>query len=114
VTGLAVLLCILCQFFLVAGQLFLKHAMNAFEAATWRRPKVLWNFAAGVGLLTLWFFLWLGLLGHWELSQLFPFEGLNPALLVLGASLFLKERVPPAAWVGIVLISGGVALVSVG
>lgn len=113
-TALAVLLCVLCQFFLVAGQLFLKRAMNAVEATTWRHPKVLRNFAAGVGLLTLWFFLWLGLLARWDLSRLYPFEGLNPALLVLGAWFCLKERVPPAAWAGIALISAGVAMVSVG
>ena len=56
--------------------------------------------------------LWLGLLANWELSHLFPFEGLNPALLVFGAWLFLKERVPLSGWIGIALISVGVALVS--
>ena len=112
----AVVVCVLCQLFLVVGQLFLKHGMNASEAASEagaaRRTKVYGNLAAGVGLLTLWFFLWLGLLEKWELSNLFPFEGLNPALLVLGAWFFLKERIPPAAWLGIALISAGVALVS--
>lgn len=111
-TAAAVVVCVFCQFLLVAGQLLLKHAMNAVNLAPrpWRR--VGWNFAGGVGMLSLWFFLWLGLLHDWELSRLFPFEGLNPALLVLGAWFFLKERVPPAGWAGIVLISAGVALVS--
>jgi undecaprenyl phosphate-alpha-L-ara4N flippase subunit ArnE len=33
-------------------------------------------------------------------------------LLVLGAAVFLREKVSRAAWLGIVLISAGVVLVS--
>jgi len=104
-TTLAILLCLLCQLFLVTGQLLLKRGMNA-------SPIRLGNLAAGVALLAGWFFVWLGLLAKWDLSRLFPFEGLNPALVVLGAWLFLEERVPWTAWMGIALISVGVALVS--
>lgn len=111
-TAVAITLCILCQFLLVAGQLALKHAMNGVGTAPAWSPRVAGGFAGGVGLLSAWFFLWLGLLQDWELSRLYPFEGLNPALLVVGAAMFLRERVPPAAWVGIALISAGVALVS--
>ena len=115
-TVAAVVVAVACQFLLVAGQLLLKHAMTAFERGgdgsprPWRRVAP--RFAAGVGLLSAWFFLWLGLLAKWDLSHLFPFEGLNPALLVVGAWAFLKERVPLYAWAGIGLISLGVALVS--
>jgi uncharacterized membrane protein len=98
-------LCVLCQLFLVCGQLLLKRAMNA-------APVKFGTLTGGIALLTAWFFLWLWLLSRWDLSRLFPFEGLNPALVVLGARLFLKERVTPSAWIGIALISAGVALVS--
>jgi undecaprenyl phosphate-alpha-L-ara4N flippase subunit ArnE len=104
-TTLAIVLCLVCQLFLVVGQLLLKRGMSA-------TPIRLGAIAGGVVLLSGWFFLWLGLLQKWDLSRLFPFEGLNPALVVLGAQLFLKERVPPRAWAGIALISAGVALVS--
>jgi uncharacterized membrane protein len=104
-TAVAIALCLLCQLFLVVGQLLLKRAMNA-------TPLRAGSLAAGIALLAAWFFLWLGLLANWELSHLFPFEGLNPALLVFGAWLFLKERVPLTGWIGIALISVGVALVS--
>ncbi len=104
-TVFAIALCVVCQLFLVTGQLLLKRAMNATPV----RYGVL---AGGIALLAAWFFTWLYLLKSWELSHLFPFEGLNPALLVLGASLFLKERVPLLAWAGVGLISIGVALVA--
>lgn len=104
-TSTAILVCLLCQLFLVAGQLLLKRGMKA-------TPLNVRSLAAGTGLLATWFFLWLGLLARWELSHVFPFEGLNPALLVLGAWLFLKERVSLTGWIGIAMISLGVALVS--
>jgi len=72
------------------------------------------NGAAGIGLLSVWFFLWLGLLRDWDLSRLYVFEGLGPPLLVLGAWFFLGERVILRAWIGMGLIGCGVALVSVG
>jgi uncharacterized membrane protein len=73
---------------------------------------VIGNFAAGIGCLTGWFLLWVGLLQQWDLSRIFPFEGINPALLVIGAWAFLKERLPGHAWAGIALICVGVALVT--
>jgi uncharacterized membrane protein len=106
VTSAAVAACILCQLLLVAGQLVLKRTMKA--------PPIRYGLLiCGIVLLTGWFFIWLELLAKWDLSRLFPFEGLNPALVVIGASIFLKERLPSAAWIGILLISAGVALVSV-
>jgi undecaprenyl phosphate-alpha-L-ara4N flippase subunit ArnE len=94
-----------CQIFLVVGQLLLKRAMA--------HPPIRWGvLALGTASLTAWFFLWLALLARYDLSRLFPFEGLNPALVVLGAAVFLRERVPARGWVGIGLISAGVMLVS--
>ena len=103
--AIAIALVVLCELFLVSGQLFLKRGMN-------RTPVRYASLTAGIVLLTGWFFLWLGLLANWELSRLFPFEGLNPVLVVLGAWLFLKERVPLSTWIGIAMISFGVVLVS--
>jgi len=102
-TTIAILMAIGCEIALVCGQLLLKRAMSSLS-----KPLL----AAGIGCLTIWFFLWLALLAKWDLSRLFPFEGLNPALVVLGAAVFLKERVPPLTWIGIALISVGVAVVT--
>ena len=107
----AITICIVCQFVMVLGQLLLKHAINASEVLPRRWPKVLREFSLGIGCLTIWFFLWLGLLARWPLSHLFPFEGLNPALLAMGAWLFLKEKLSLTAWAGIGLISVGIVLV---
>src|SRR4051812_27830324 len=63
VTALAITLCVVCQLFLVAGQVLLKHAMSGTKARTR-------NFIAGVACLTIWFFLWIGLLQRWDLSQI--------------------------------------------
>ena len=104
-TAVAVFLALLCQAFLITGQLLLKRAMSATPI----RYKLL---AGGIGLLSAWFFTWLGLLSKWDLSRLFPFEGLNPVLIVLGAATFLKERIPFTGWVAIAFISAGVVLVS--
>lgn len=111
-TAPAILLALLCQLFLVTGQLMLKRGMNATRLLPPPKARVFGSLAGGVGLLGAWFFLWLGLLRNWELSHLFPFEGLNPALIVLGAGLFLKERVSVTGWIGIAMISLGVALVA--
>lgn len=109
-TPLAVSIAIVSQLFLVAGQVFLKHAMNPERGPFTARTAV--RLLPGIACLTVWFFLWLGLLQRWELSRLFPVEGLDPVLVVLAAWLVLHERVPPRAWGGIALISVGVYLVS--
>ncbi len=103
--ALAVSLTLLCELFLVFGQLLLKRAMSSTPI----RYRLL---AAGIGLLSAWFFTWLGLLSKWDLSRLFPFEGLNPVMIVIGAAVFLKEKIPLSGWIAIAFISAGVVLVS--
>ena len=109
-TAVAVFLCVLCQVFLLIGQVLFKHAMDQHR----RQPRshVAWKLFLGIVSQSLWFFLWLGLLQDWELSKIFPFEGLNPVLLVLAAWLILRERITAEGWAGIVLISAGIVLVS--
>lgn len=104
-TALAILMAIACEIALVAGQLLLKRGMSA-------TPPRIAALAGGIVCLSGWFFIWLYLLARWDLSRLFPFEGLNPALVALGAAIFLKERVRPRTWFGVALISAGVAIVS--
>jgi uncharacterized membrane protein len=108
VTGLLIFLCVLCQVFLVAGQVMLKRAMSGPDAG-WRRSAV--RLIPGIACMTAWFFLWLGLLAQLDLSRIFPFEGLNPALMILAAAVFLKERITPTTWVGMALITAGIMLV---
>jgi drug/metabolite transporter (DMT)-like permease len=114
VTIAAILVCILCQLCLVGGQIMLKHAMNAAGVDAASRTALVVRFAGAIGLMTAWFFLWLALLKDWDLSTVYPFEGLSPLLMVLGAWIFLNERITPRGWAGVILIGAGIALVSQG
>jgi uncharacterized membrane protein len=67
---------------------------------------------AGILTQACWFFMWGALLEHWDLSRLFPFDGLSPALLVIAAWLILKERMPALSWAGLVMICIGITIVS--
>jgi drug/metabolite transporter (DMT)-like permease len=104
VTGTAIALCILCQALIVAGQILLKRGISG------KKPRAKY-FILGIGCMTAWFFLWLGLMGKWDLSKLFPFEGLNPAIMAVCAWLVLKEKLSPGAWAGMALVCAGVMIV---
>jgi undecaprenyl phosphate-alpha-L-ara4N flippase subunit ArnE len=100
------------QVLLVASQLFLKHAMNLADRAPRRWSAVALHFGIFIAMMTLWFLLWLGFLQTMPLSQVLPWEGLSPVLLVFGAAIFLQEKITRDAWLGATLISTGVVLVS--
>jgi undecaprenyl phosphate-alpha-L-ara4N flippase subunit ArnE len=106
------LLCLASQFCLVTGQLLTKHAMNATNLSPTPWPRVIGRLSLGIVVLTGWFFIWAGLLQKKDLSYIFPFEGISPVLIVLGASAFLKEKPTAKSWIGIGLISMGIALVA--
>jgi undecaprenyl phosphate-alpha-L-ara4N flippase subunit ArnE len=109
---LAWVLVIISQIALVAGQIYLKRAMSQREhggekARGWIRTLVI-----GIATMTVWFLLWLGVMPHVELSKQMPFEGLSPLLIVLGAAVFLRERLNWQGWAGVGLTCAGVLLVS--
>jgi len=106
-TAVAIVLAIVCQLFMIGGQILLKRGMS-------ETPVGFGWVAGGIVSLAAWFFLWLSLLARWDLSRIFPFEGLNPALIVAGSAIFLRERVSPTAWMGVVLISIGVVIIAAG
>ena len=116
--ALLVTIAFICQTLIVVGQLLLKKSIGAAESARaggidgilWRR--VVPKFSLAIACLGVWFFLWLGLMSKWDLSLLFPFEGLNPALMAIAAAVVLKERMPVAAWVGLALVCFGIAIVA--
>ena len=105
-------LVVLSQVSMVGGQIFLKHALNRTEKGVkttgWKQAA---PFAYGIGLMTLWFLLWLGLLSQVDLSYLYPFDALGPLFMAFGASLALKEKMTPRLWCGILLIVGGLLIV---
>ncbi len=94
----------------IAGQLFFKLAMGRDWSHAPGRGRL--ALAAGLAVMALGFFIWLGLLSKFDLSFLYPFEGLNRLLLLLGAAFFLREKITANLWLGVLLISAGVVLVA--
>lgn len=103
------LLVLLSESCTVAGQIVMKHAMTLDDAPRARFIRV---FATAIACMAAGFFIWTGLMRFFDLSYLYPFDGLNRLMIVFGATFFLKEKMTPALWVGVVLISAGVVLVS--
>ena len=69
----------------VTGQIFFKHAMSGCVGSGKARRSL--NLAAGVLAMTVGFFTWLALLQRFNLSYLYPFEGLENVILAVGAGL---------------------------
>jgi drug/metabolite transporter (DMT)-like permease len=94
----------------VGGQVLFKLAMNHTHTGSFSRYAPL--LAAGVGAMTVSFVLWYGLLSKFQLSQLYPFEGVERVMVVVAAAIFLREKITPRLLVGVLLICAGIALVS--
>jgi len=96
-----------------AGQIFLKHAMTSSNAqAGFRSRAVAIPFAIGIALMTTQFFLILGLLQRYDLSFIYPFQGLGVIIITLTAGITLREKLSLQLVIGSLLISIGVVLVS--
>ena len=96
----------------VAGQLVLKHAMEKFNAMGFRSFKFLRSLAIGILLMTVQFFLNLGLLQRYDLSYIYPFQGLSVVLITVAAAVILREKITLQLAMGSGLISAGIVLVS--
>jgi uncharacterized membrane protein len=97
----------------VAGELVLKKAMDASNAVGFRSRQFLGPFISGIVLMTVQFFLGLGLLQRYDLSFIYPFQGLSVILITFAAAIWLRERIAPQLAVGSALISAGIVLVSI-
>jgi undecaprenyl phosphate-alpha-L-ara4N flippase subunit ArnE len=106
------LLVIISQLALVAGQIYLKRAMSRRERPDDASRGWISLLGIGIATMTVWFLLWLGVMHQVELSKLMPLEGISPLLIVLGAAVFLRERLNARSWAGVILTCVGVLLVS--
>ena len=97
----------------VGGQLVLKKAMELSHAIGLRSRKFMLLFAAGMLLMTLKFFLNLGLLQRFDLSFIYPFQGLSVIMITFAAAIILREKITLQLAVGAGLISAGIVLVSI-
>ena len=96
----------------VAAQLILKRAMEASKTTGFRHVRFVWRVTCGVVLMTISFFLTLGLLQRFDLSYLYPFQGLSVIFITLMAAIVLKEKLNAQLTIGALLISIGIVLVS--
>ena len=96
----------------VAAQLILKRAMELWATLGFRNSRFVSLAAIGIALMTVSFFLTLGLLQRFDLSYLYPFQGLSVIFITLTAAVVLKEKLSLRLIVGAVLISAGIVLVS--
>ena len=92
----------------ILGQLFLKHAMES----DLRSDRFAKFFGAGLVTMTFSFFITLGLLQRFDLSYLYPFQGLSVIIISILAAVILRERLTARLFLGAALISAGVVLVS--
>jgi uncharacterized membrane protein len=96
----------------VAAQLILKQAMAATTRTDFRNAQFVSKVTGSLILMTISFFLTLGLLQRFDLSYLYPFQGLSVIFITLMAALVLKEKLNTRLTVGALLISVGIVLVS--
>jgi uncharacterized membrane protein len=97
----------------VGAQLVLKRAMESTsQSGGLRSLRFISRMAAGIALMTISFFLTLGLLQRFDLSYLYPFQGLSVIIITILAAVILKEKLTMQLTIGGVLISAGIVLVS--
>jgi uncharacterized membrane protein len=112
VSILAFLLIVVSLLSFVVAQLILKRAMEFSAANGLLNSRFLSLVAIGVALMTVSFFLTLGLLQRFDLSYLYPFQGLSVIFITLLAAVALKEKLNLRLTVGALLITTGIVLVS--
>lgn len=96
----------------VAAQLILKKAMQVSTTSGLGNSRFVSLAGIGTALMTVSFFLTLGLLQRFDLSYLYPFQGLSVIFVALMATVVLKEKLSLRLVIGALLISAGIVLVS--
>ena len=97
----------------VIAQLILKRAMEFSRIAGMRNSYFVSRVAIGVALMTVSFFLTLGLLQRFDLSYLYPFQGLSVIFITILAAVVLQEKLSGRLVIGALLITAGIVLVSI-
>jgi uncharacterized membrane protein len=97
----------------VAGQLLFKRAMELSSALGFRNRRTIFTLSFGIFVMTISFCLNLGQLQHFDLSYIYPFQGLSIIIITLLAAIVLKEKLTFRLTLGALLITAGVVLVSI-
>lgn len=83
---------------------------SAIARFVFRALRVGWMWI-GVGMMTLAFFSLLAMLSIENVSFVVPVTALSYAAGALGAVLFLRERISPQRWLGVLVVCIGVTIV---
>jgi uncharacterized membrane protein len=111
-TWLSLVLILTALITFVAGQLVLKRGMELTTDINLRPRGFVPFIAGGIVLMTISFFLTLGLLQRFDLSYLYPFQGLSVILIAITGAMTLHEKLTLQLVIGALLISAGIILVS--
>ncbi len=111
-TPIAALLIFVTVSCFVAGQILLKHAMDITARPRHSRMHAAVVFATAIIVFAANFFINIGLLQRFDLSYFFPFQGMSVILIAFVGAYVLRERLTLRLTVGSIVISLGVALVS--
>lgn len=111
-TWFSLLLILIALVTFVAGQLLLKRGMELIGAASLQHRGAILFIGSGIVAMTISFFLTLGLLQRFDLSYLYPFQGLSIILIAITAALTLREKLTLQLTIGSLLITAGIILVS--
>jgi uncharacterized membrane protein len=112
VTWLSLILILVALITFVAGQLLLKKGMELTIGTHLRARGFVPFITGGIVLMTISFFLTLGLLQRFDLSYLYPFQGLSVIIIAITAAMTLREKLTLQLAIGALLISAGIVLVS--
>jgi len=112
VTWLAFFLIVVSLLSFVVAQVVLKRGMEISRQQSLKNPRIIWLIAVGVVLMTISFFITLGMLQRFDLSYLYPFQGLSVVIITVMAAVILKEKITLQLTLGTMLIAAGIVLVS--
>jgi uncharacterized membrane protein len=96
----------------VVAQIVVKRAMVFSASHGFRSSHFISLMIIGIFLMTISFFLTLGLLQRFDLSYLYPFQGLSVIMITVMAAVMLKEKLNLQLTIGSLLITAGIVLVS--
>ena len=107
-----------------AGEMCMSHTMKTVGEVTDFHPRTIartigramgvpW-FWIGITMMASGFFALLGMLSVAKVSFVFPATALSYAVGTLGGKFFLREKVTPQRWFGVLIVCVGVILVALG
>jgi EamA-like transporter family len=105
-----------------AGDLCVTHAMKRIGEVASFRPSIVLpalvkafrhgSMWMGIALMAIAFFSLLALLSWADVSLVVPATALSYVSGAFGAKFFLREKIPPVRWAGVILVCAGVAILS--